>query len=199
VRLAAQALRGAGLTRRQEPEAALGFPTPLCAALAGASGLLRSVDEVRTLAISVFRAVPPRERTPRLAPSRLVEVALWSARRGQSFQQAPAALGREVGRVIDGALAGDGPGEGAIWELSGRLQRAISRLRLQDGQTFHPGRLEVSAFYFALHALRKTTGQESPAENVDRACRDAARLATLLRGLDGAVPLCLDLAAELGM
>jgi hypothetical protein len=208
VDLAAQALRGAGLAPGGEAPHALGYPAALCAALGGASGLLGRVDDVRTLAISVFRAVAPREEPPDLPDKRLVAVALWSARRARSLHPGSANLANEAENLIERALAGRTPAGGVLDGLSTRLERAIRRVRLEEGQTFCAGRLALSALYFALHGLRqmvtpaearKRIPKELQVDNNSLACRDGARLATLVKGLNGAVAFCLDLAAELGM
>jgi hypothetical protein len=208
VRLAAEALEGAGLVRGGEAPDALGYPAALCAALGGASGLLGRVDDVRTLAISVFCAVPPHEEPADWPEKRLVAVALWSARRARSLHAGPASLADQNENLIVRGLAGRAPADGVLDGLSTRLERAIRRVPLEDGQIFSAGRLTLSALYFALHALRhmltpaearKRVPNGLHVDNSSLACRDGARLAALVGGLDGAVAFCLDLAAELGM
>src|SRR5688572_29701390 len=80
LQLAAEALRAGGLTRRKQLCRALGFPLVLCHAIAGASEVLRRVDDVRSLAISIFSEVSPRTALPRHNARQYLEIADWTAR-----------------------------------------------------------------------------------------------------------------------
>jgi hypothetical protein len=197
--LALEALKSAGLTRRDDPGPALGYPRLLCAAVEGASTTIRTVDDCRRLAISLFSDVPPRKRAPKLSDRQLVAAALWSIGQVRSYCAPAGIMPGEVLEILQDHLAGSPCGDGTIERLSAGLDRAIA---LADGarKDFAEGRLALSSFYFALHTLRRVRKGQGDAEgNACLVTRDVARLAGLVRGTAGAVPYCVGLARNLGM
>jgi hypothetical protein len=206
--LALEALKNAGLTRRSEPGPALGFPRVLCAAVEGASATIRTVDDCRALAISLFSEVRPRQRTPRVDARRLVKAVLWSLQHVPSYREPEHASAAEVVDLFEEHLAGQPCAEATIERLSSQLDRAIART--ESGAEFAPQGLALSAFYFALHTLRRAQAGEEPEgprrkrdedveTNACRATRDTARLAGLVGGVPAAVAYCVELARTLGM
>jgi hypothetical protein len=196
--LAVQALKNAGLTRHHEPRGALGFPPVLCAAVEGASATVRTVDDCRTLAISLFSEVRPRKRAPKLDNQRLVGAALWSIRRVPSYWDPGKTSPAEITDLHEEYLAGRPCDESTVTRLSDLLNRAIS-LTDGSGQEFAPLRLALSAYYFALHTLRRAQRGEDAEANACLVTRDVARLAGLVGGVAAAVPYCVELARTLGM
>ncbi len=196
--LAVQALKNAGLTRRHEPGAALGFPPVLCAAVEGASTTIRSVDDCRTLAVSLFSEVRPRKRAPKLDGRRLVTAALWSLRRVPAYCDPGKAGAAEVIDLHEEYLAGRPVRAETLERLSNALERAIERAEGGAGD-FAPRRLALSACYFALHTLRRAQLGEDAEPNACLVTRDVARLAGLVGGIAAAVPYCVELARTLGM
>jgi hypothetical protein len=197
--LALQALKNAGLTRRDEPGPALGYPRLLCAAVEGASTTIRTVDDCRTLAISLFTDVPPRKRVPKLSAKQLVAAALWSVNQVRDYCAPAGTMPGEVVDILQDHLAGVSCGDATIERLSAGLDRAIS---LADGarKDYAAARLALSPFYFALHTLRRVQQGDADAEgNACLVTRDVARLAGLVRGTAGAVPYCVGLARSIGM
>src|SRR5262249_49129759 len=124
--LALQALKNAGLTRRDEPAAALGYPRLLCAAVEGASTTIRTVDDCRTLAISLFSEVPPRKRAPRLSATQTVAAVLWSVGRVRDYGAPAGTMPGEVVELLQDHLAGVPCHPDTVERLSAGLDRAIS-------------------------------------------------------------------------
>jgi hypothetical protein len=196
--LAVDALRTAGLTTHQDPARALGYPEELCQALQGASKIFESMDERRTLAISVFTEIPPRERGPRRSLRQQVEGALWSVRRARSLVSQRGGPAETAEAVIAQYLAGQTVEAAVIERVSAQLDQAIDRTP-ELTREFTAERLALAACFFALHAARQAGAKQPARENAARAARDAARLAALVQGVPGAVTFCLDFGEQLGM
>jgi hypothetical protein len=196
--LAAEALRIGGLTRRKDICRALGFPLVLCQAIVGASEMLASVDEIRSLAISLFSEISPRTALPRYNARQYLEIADWTMRQALLHFERSHPVCLDVLRLFESYLDDDKPLHAADWRnLDQEFERAIFQVPLPESQAFSARRLELTACYFALHALRRAADQESPEENTARACRDTARLISLTDGLKGAIPHCLELVKVL--
>jgi hypothetical protein len=180
--LALGALRNAGLTQRDEPAVALGYPALLCAAVEGASTTIRTVDDCRTLAISLFTEVTPRKRAPKLGKDKFVAAALWSIRQVPVYHAPEGVAHAEVPDLLEEYLDGRSCAAEAINRLDERLDRAISATD-GSGKDFVPRRLSLSAFYFALHTLRRVQKGDDAERNACLVTRDVARLAGLVRGL----------------
>jgi hypothetical protein len=196
--LALEALQTAGLTRRREPGPALGFPPLLCAAVEGAATTIRTVDDCRTLAISLFSEIPPRKKIPRLTPQQLVSAVLWSVRRVPDYHTPEGDAPGEVAKLLEEYLAGHPCTEQTIQRLDNALNRAI--IAHESGRAdYVPHSLSLSAFYFALHTLRRAQKEDDAEDNACLVTRDVARLAGLTHGAAGAVPYCVGLARTLGM
>jgi hypothetical protein len=198
LRLAVEALRQAGLTKRRTPTGALGYPDLLCRALEGASAALKTVDEVRALAITLFSDVPPGSEPPALGAQEYVETAQWAARQATDHHPASRNAAAKAMAVIDACLAGRRRPD-SVASVSTELERAIRRVVPRHGEEFSPGRLALSACYFALHAARRAAEGERPDDQAELAVRDAARLAALVKGTEGAVRFCMELARQIGM
>jgi hypothetical protein len=196
--LALGALRDAGLTRRSEPGSALGYPPLLCAAVEGAATTIRTVDDCRTLAISLFTEVAPRNKAPKLSTRQVVAAALWSVCQVPSFDAPPGAAHAEIPDVLEEYLAGRPCEPGTILRIDQTLHRLISATD-SGGKEFAARRLSLSAFFFALHTLRRAQEGGDVEDNARLVTRDVARLAGLVRGVAGAVPYCVGLARTLGM
>jgi hypothetical protein len=196
--LAVQALKNAGLTRRHEPRAALGFPLVLCAAVEGASTTIGSVDDRRLLAISLFSEVRPRKRAPRLDNERLVRANLWSIRRVPSYCDPGNASLAEIIDLHEEYLAGRPCGAATILRLSDQLEGAMAAVE-DRRKEYAPQLLALSVFYFALHALRRAQKGQGAQDLACLVTRDVARLAGLVGGVAAAVPYCVELARTLGM
>ncbi len=196
--LAVQALRKAGLTTRDDPGSALGFPPVLCAAVQGAFSTVRHVDDARTLAVSLFTEVAPRSKAPKLRPRQLVAVALWSLRRVPDYCHPANSLAGEVFELLEDYVAGGVAGEVTIQRVGEGLARAASLVEA-TGPEFTPRRLALTAHYFAVHTVRRAHGGDDAGENAALVMRDVGRLAGLVHGVAGAVPYCVDLARQVGM
>jgi hypothetical protein len=196
--LALGALRSAGLTRRNEPGVALGYPPLLCAAVEGASTTIRTVDDCRTLAISLFTEVAPRKRAPKLGTNRLVAAALWSVRQVPSYHAPVGVAHAEIADLLEEYLDGRPCVVETIIRLDQRLDRAISATD-SGGKDYVPRRLSLSALFFALHTLRRAQNRDNAQGNSSLVVRDVARLAGLVQGVAGAVPYCVGLARTIGM
>jgi hypothetical protein len=199
LRLAVEALRQAGLTKRRTPTGALGYPDLLCRALEGASATLKTVEEVRALAITLFSDVPPGSEPPALGAQEYVEAARWAAGQVSALDPASRAATAKALGLIDAFLAGKKRGPDPVGELSADLERAIRRVTARPGEEFSAGRLALSACYFGLHAARRAADGERPDNQAELAVRDAARLAALVQGPEGAVRFCMGLARQIGM
>jgi hypothetical protein len=196
--LALGALRNAGLTRRNEPGVALGYPPLLCAAVEGASTTIRTVDDCRTLAISLFTEVAPRKRAPKLGKNQFVAAALWSVRQVPSYQAPKGVAHTEIADLLEGYLDGRPCAVEKINNLDQRLERAISSTDSR-GKEYVPPRLSLSSLFFALHTLRRAQKGDNAQSNASLVARDVARLAGLVQGVAGAVPYCVGLARTIGM
>src|SRR5205823_9093381 len=89
-----------------EPGTALGYPPVLCAAVEGASTTIRTVDDCRTLAISLFTEVAPRKKAPKLSKQRCVAAALWSLRQVPAYHALENAAHAEVPELLEEYLGG---------------------------------------------------------------------------------------------
>jgi hypothetical protein len=197
--LARDALRNAGLTRDDDDEsAALGYPPLLCHAVRGASKTVRTVDDCRTLAISLFTEIPPRPRVPQLSGKDCLAACRWSLERVQSLCPPPGHLAGEVVDLLGQYLAGSVPASATVERLSRGLVTEIERVE-DPSPEFDARRLALSSHYFALHALRQESAGDNPTENAHNAVRDVARLAGLVKGVPGAIPYCVELARKIGM
>jgi hypothetical protein len=157
------------------------------------------VEEVRTLAITLFREVPPHTEPPTLKPADHVRIALWSAHQAYLHHNAPQALCDDVATLIeeyrDQELL---DWEGRVKDCNEQFERALTRIQI-GREAFHPTRLLLSTFYFAMHTARRVRQADAPDDNTDRTCRAAGRLCALAGGLEGAVAFCLALAQETGL
>jgi hypothetical protein len=196
--LALEALQHAGLTKREDPGAALGYPPLLCAAVGGTTETITETDDCRAFAISLFTEVAPRPAAPKLTSGQLVAAAVWSARQVPPFCEPRSRLTVEVVDVMEEYLGGRAPHDTTIERLSTGLSRDVSLVEAA-GPEFTPRRLALTVHYFALHTLRRTLKGQNAADNAALVARDAARLAGLVRGVAGAVPYCVGLARQLGM
>ena len=196
--LALDALRTAGLTRRQEPGAALGFPPLLCAAVEGAATTIRDADDCRALAIGLFSEIPPRKKIPGLTRQQLVSAVLWSICRVPTYHAPEGTAHVEVTELLEEFIAGRPCAEDTIKRLDHGLDRAISAI---DGSRadYVPHRLVLSAYYFALHTLRRAQHGDDAESNACLVTRDVARLAGLTHGAAAATPYCIELARRIGM
>lgn len=199
LRLACEAVRGAGLSDRTTPDEALGYPLIFCRALEGGSAVLEKVDELRTLAITIFTEVPPRPQSPMLSSRRQGEVAFWAARQIRIYHEEVPGPIPGGARLLQDYLADQEVPEAVIETVSRQLRLSLRRVRQNAGEPFSAGSLALSAWYFTLHAMRQAQEGKDAEENTGRACRDVARLATLTRGLKGAITYCLALAQTLEM
>jgi hypothetical protein len=195
---ALEALQKAGLTRCNNPSAALGYPPLLCAAIEGASKTIRNVDDRRTLGISLFTEIPPRSRRRRLSRTAQTRAVLWSLKRVPPLCEPPGHLAGEVVDLLAQHLGGEPPEAPTVERLSDGLNREIERVD-EPEREFDPRRLALSAHYFALHALRQDHRGDDPSDNARHVVRDVARLAGLVQGLPAAIPYCVGLARTLGM
>jgi hypothetical protein len=196
--LALAALQTAGLTRRREPGPALGFPPLLCAAVEGAATTIRNVDDCRTLAISLFSEISPRKKAPRLTGQQLIAAVLWSLRGVPAYYAPERAPTREVVGGLEDHLAGRPCAEQTIQRLDNALDHGIESI--DSGRVdYVTHRLALSAFYFALHSLRRAQKGDDAEDNACLVTRDVARLAGLTQGVTGAIPYCVGLARTLGM
>jgi hypothetical protein len=198
LQLAVQALRAGGLTRRRDECEALGLPRAFCAAVRGAAEVFPRVDDVRALSIAVFSAVTPRQKKPLLSRADHVAVAAWAVRQVSLLLDGLPRSGERVAEMLDTYLDTNRPPHAADFvATSARIERALGRIEMPEKELFHPAALALNTVFFALHALRQVCVETCPEDNGGRACRDAARLAALQQGLDGAVRFCLDLAKVL--
>jgi hypothetical protein len=196
--LAVDALQGAGLTKSDDPGLALGYPPLLCAAIEGASKTIRTVDNCRTLAISLFTEIAPRPRAPRLTARDQLHAVLWSLLRVPSLCVLRGSLASEVVVLFEESLREQPPEAATVDQLSDSLSREIERV-VDPSPEFDPRRLALSAHYFALHALRRENAREDPSNNAQLVVRDVARLHGLVKGIPAAIPYCIELARCLGM
>ncbi|HYT94184.1 MAG TPA: hypothetical protein VEL76_36040 [Gemmataceae bacterium] len=200
--LARDALRNAGLTQRDDPAAALGYPPMLCAAIGGASKTIRTVDDCRTLTISLFTEISPRSRAPKVSGIDQLDAVLWSLQRVPLLGELSHPLALEVvdllEQVLERSHRGQQPATVLIEQLSAGLNREIERVE-DPRPEFDPRRLALSAHYFALHALRQESTGDDPSGNAQNVVRDVARLAGLVKGLPAAIPYCVELARLLGL
>jgi hypothetical protein len=196
--LAVAVLQDAGLTKHDEPVAALGFPPMLCAAVCGAARAARSTDDLRTLAISLFTEVAPTARAAKVPAREQIAAVSWSLARVPSYCRVPGRVAAEVGLLAERYLSGERPKEQTIVRLSNALHRDLEGMSSPHPER-DPERRALSAHYFALHALRRASVNEDPAANAEYTARDVAAAAGLARGVAGSLPYCVELARQLGL
>jgi hypothetical protein len=198
LQLAVEALRTGGLTQRKQVCRALGFPLVLCHAIEGASEVLPRVDDVRSLAISIFSEVSPQTALPRYNARQYLEIADWTMRQALLHFDQPHPICLDILRLLDSYLDDEKPMRaGDCRILDQQFERAIFQVPLNEAQSFSARRLVLTTCYFAMHALRHASDEKSPEQNTARACRDTARLVALTGGPETAVPYCLELVKML--
>jgi hypothetical protein len=152
--------------------------------------VLAAADDRRTLAITFFSGVSPRAQASRLTPPQHVRTALWCAQWVHPLVCAPDCprvadvVERVHGYLATGALP-DGKsvaGCPALLTYPGELSNAAA-------QVVDEAELAASA------ALNKSW----PGKHSGAAAAHAARIATLVEGVAGAVEFCLALAQQVGL
>ena len=200
--LAVRALQEKKLTSKKDAAQALGYPGVLCHAIQGASSFLKTVDERRTLAVTVFTDVPPHPQVPRLARRRSVELALWCALRVHPLaHRDQCEFAQLVVRRVKEYLDGAAPAASALNALTSDQQRCPSQQR-GVWSVWHSSvaGCAFGSLHYAAEVLRcaALTGR-GMGKYLNLVGRDAARVPTVANGVAGAIDFCVALAREVGM
>jgi hypothetical protein len=184
--------RGNRFKERQLAQA-VGWPLTYCEAIHGANSGLRSEEDRRALAISVFSAVRPRQSATVVGKvSR--DAAAWTCSKvhplvcGQDCPLHVAALA-VVTAYREGRPFTDPFAEGTCCRLFTGSER--ERVVPESPAGHH----SVVAYRYLFQALSNVKDHLSCAD----ALREAVRAQTKARGMSGAVEMCLELARRLGL
>jgi hypothetical protein len=197
--LAVQALTSRVMGIRKDATRTLGYPMLLCQAVQAASATLRDVDERRKFAISFFSSVAPSRRMPRLTPQQHAEVALWCGRQVHPMvcrEDCPYLI--RVAEVVGESLANR-----KRHRLHTYIEEHCPGVSTRDWSnvawTASPDHWAIVALSDALDTARAVGEGNWPGKGSNRAARDAARVAALAEGVEGALGFCLALAREVGL
>jgi hypothetical protein len=197
--LAIEALKARKMVGRADVTDTLGYPMVMCKALHNASNNLQSADDRRKLAITFFTAVAPRASAPRLTPKQHVRVALWCGQRAHLFVcRADCAFFTGVRERVDGYLAGGQLPDGG----ESVPPCPVLKARRWWGESVAPESLEYAVLRACNHAesaAQFTARQVWAGKHSFMAAGCAARVASRVKGLPGAVDFCLALAQQVGL
>jgi hypothetical protein len=177
----------------------LNWPRLFCFALHGANAALKDEEKRRSLAITIFGQVAPRPKRKHIAVLQTSQLAASLAVRVHPLAcPDPCPLHQAMVALANDLQAGRKPTRATLKACAGRLTSCPSyrgSTRAAVSTASPPAHAAVVAYRFLLIALG---GSMVSIAHGDSA-RESARTETKVRGLQGAVEICLEAARKLGL
>jgi hypothetical protein len=178
----------------------MNWPRLFCLAFHGANAALDNEEDRRALALAVFEKVSPRARQKPVPKWRTFEVAAWMATRVHPLAcPGPCPLHKEMAALVEDIRANKDVRlilNPELEELLGSCPSYKGSPRAPVNRASPPAHPSVVACRFLLMSMGL---RSQDAVLLGDSARESARTEAKVRGLKGAVEICLEVAKRLGL
>jgi hypothetical protein len=169
----------------------MGFSRLFCEAMHGANAGLADEDDRRKLAITVFSALPPKDKSLKVKGTRALDIAVWMAFRAHALVCTGPC---ELQDYVNARVTGEPP------RLPVFHPRDLPRCPIFSswkGERVSRNCPAAHSSVAALWHLDKSLSARSPSYPYAETARESARTEAKVRGVDGAAELLIELAKRL--